>query len=137
MAAPAETLTVGALASAAGVNVETVRFYQRKGLLREPSRSYGTVRRYGTSDLARLKFVKAAQRLGFSLAEVAALLTLEDGRHCDEARELAEQKLEGVRAKLDDLRRIESALAQLVERCCASEGTISCPLIAALHRPFA
>lgn len=128
-------LTVGAFAAAAGVNVETVRFYQRKGLLPKPKRSYGAIRRYGDPDLARLKFVKTAQRLGFSLEEIGGLLTLEDGTHCDEARVAAEQKLQNVRAKLDDLRRIESALKRLVDDCCASQGTISCPLIAALHAP--
>lgn len=126
-------LTVGAFAAAAGVNVETIRFYQRKGLLSEPKRSYGTIRRYGDSDVARVKFVKSAQRLGFSLDEIAGLLKLEDPTHCGEARVVAEQKLEGVRAKLDDLRRIESVLARLVDRCRASRGTITCPLIAALH----
>jgi MerR family transcriptional regulator, mercuric resistance operon regulatory protein len=126
-------LPVGAFAAAAGVNVETIRFYQRKGLLPRPRRAYGSIRRYGASDVARVKFVKSAQRLGFSLEEIAGLLALEDGTHCNEARVAAEQKLEDVRAKLDDLRRIESVLAQLVERCCASRGTITCPLIAALH----
>ena len=126
-------LPIGAFAAAAGVNVETIRFYQRKGLLPEPRRAYGSIRRYGASDVARVKFVKSAQRLGFSLEEIAGLLTLEDGRHCDDARVVAEEKLEDVRAKLDDLRRIESVLAQLVERCCASRGTVTCPLIAALH----
>ena len=126
-------ITIGAAAAAAGVNVETIRFYQRKGLLSQPGRSYGTARRYGDADVARVKFVKSAQRLGFSLEEVAGLLKLDDGTHCDEAREVAEQKLENVRAKLDDLRRIESVLARLVERCCASRGTITCPMIAALH----
>ena len=127
------SLTVGAFAAAAGVNVETIRFYQRKGLLPEPGRVYGSIRRYGESDVARVKFVKSAQRLGFSLDEIAGLLTLEDGTHCHEARGVAEQKLEGVRAKLHDLRRIESALTRLVDRCSASRGTITCPLIAALH----
>ena len=126
-------LPIGAFAAAAGVNVETIRFYQRKALLPEPGRSYGSIRRYGEADVARVKFVKSAQRLGFSLEEIAGLLALEDGTRCADARVVAEQKLENVRAKLDDLRRIESVLAQLVERCAASRGTVSCPLIAALH----
>ena len=126
-------LPIGAFAAAAGVNVETIRFYQRKALLPEPGRSYGSIRRYGEADVARVKFVKSAQRLGFSLQEIAGLLTLDDGTRCDEARVLAEEKLEDVRAKLDDLRRIESVLAQLVDRCCASRGRITCPIIAALH----
>lgn len=80
-----------------------------------------------------MKFVKSAQRLGFSLDEVAGLLRLDDGAHCDEARVLAEQKLGDVRGKLADLRRIESVLEQLVHDCCASHGTVSCPLIVSLH----
>lgn len=77
-----ENLTIGTFAKAAGVNVETIRFYQRKGLLLEPARRYGRIRRYDTADVARVKFVKSAQRLGFSLDEVAQLLKLEDGTHC-------------------------------------------------------
>lgn len=129
-----ENLTIGAFAKAAGVNVETIRFYQRKGLLPEPTRLFGSIRRYGTGDVARVKFVKSAQRLGFSLEEIAGLLRLEDGTHCDEARALAEHKLRSVREKLEDLHRIESALAGSVQACCAAEGTVSCPLIASLQR---
>ncbi|KWX34672.1 MerR family transcriptional regulator [Pseudomonas aeruginosa] len=128
-----ESLTIGAFAKAAGVNVETIRFYQRKGLLPEPDKPYGSIRRYGEADVARVRFVKSAQRLSFSLDEVAGLLRLDDGAHCDEARVLAEQKLEDVREKLADLQRIESVLAQLVDDCCASQGTVSCPLIVSLQ----
>lgn len=128
-----ESLTIGAFAKAAGVNVETIRFYQRKGLLPEPDKPYGSIRRYGEADVARVRFVKSAQRLGFSIDEVAGLLRLDDGAHCDEARVLAEQKLEDVREKLADLQRIESVLAQLVDDCCASQGTVSCPLIVSLQ----
>lgn len=131
---PAEQLTIGAFANAAGVSVETIRFYQRKGLLPEPEKPFRGIRRYADSDVARVRFVKSAQRLGFSLDEVAGLLQLDDGAHCDDARSLAEDKLRDVRDKLTDLRRIESLLAKLVKECCASHGTVSCPLIAALHR---
>ena len=129
-----DTLSIGAFAEAAGVNVETIRFYQRKGLLPEPDRPNGSIRRYGEADVARVRFVKSAQRLGFSLDEVDGLLTLDDGAHCDEARQLAEQKLVDVRSRLADLLRIESVLATLVDDCCASHGTVSCPLIAALQK---
>lgn len=130
--------SIGALAQAAGVGVETVRFYQREGLLPEPTKDYGRIRRYGEPDVERLRFIKSAQRLGFTLIEVAGLLKLEDGAHCGEARLLAEQKLADARAKLADLRKIESALIALVKNCCASEGTLSCPLISALQaRPAA
>lgn len=127
------SLSIGAVAASAGVNVETIRFYQRKGLLPKPARSYGQIRRYAGPDVARVKFVKSAQRLGFSLEEIAGLLRLEDGTHCDEARVMAEQKIEDVRAKLRDLRRMGSALKRLASDCRASQGTIACPLIAALH----
>lgn len=125
-------LTVGALARVAGVHVETIRFYQRKGLLPEPDKPYGSIRRYGTADVARVQFVKSAQRLGFSLDEISRLLLLDDGTHCDEARELGEKKLAGVRDKLADLQRIEAVLISLVERCRTTQGKISCPLIASL-----
>ena len=126
-------LTIGVFARAAGVNVETIRFYQHKGLLPTPSRPYGGIRRYGSADVARLKFVKAAQRLGFSLDQVRQLLRLEDGTHCGEAAELAARQLADVRAKLNDLNRVEAALSKLVSDCRAHRGNVSCPLIAALH----
>ena len=128
-----DRLSIGAVAAAAGVHVETIRFYQRKGLLNEPPRAYGQMRRYGARDVERVMFVKAAQRLGFSLDEIAELLRLEDGTHCDEARAMAEQKLRDVRAKLGDLRQMESALARLVTSCRTGRGRVTCPLIAALR----
>ena len=133
MSEPPETLTIGVLADAAEVNVETIRFYQRKGLMQEPDRPLGGIRRYGKADLARVRFIKSAQRLGFSLDEIADLLKLEDGSHCTEAREQAERKLADVRDRLADLRRIEVALQGLVVRCCATSGQVQCPLIAALQ----
>lgn len=128
------SLTIGAFAKAAAVNVETIRFYQRKGLLPEPARPYGSIRRYGEADVARLKFVRSAQRLGFSLDEIGELLKLEDGTHCDEARRLAEHKLTDVRQKLSDLARIESVLATLVAQCRAVTGRVNCPMIASLQK---
>lgn len=126
-------LTIGAFARSAGVNVETIRFYQRKGLLPEPERPHGGIRRYGKADVARVKFIKAAQRLGFSLDEIGQLLKLEDGTHCEEASMLAEHKLKDVRKKLMDLTRMEASLSQLVRSCHARKGNVSCPLIAALE----
>lgn len=128
----ADTLTIAGLAAAAGVGVETIRFYQRRGLLREPARPPRGVRRYGAADVARVRFVKAAQRLGFSLDEVAQLLRLDDGAGCALARQIAEQRLADVRRRLVDLRRIEAALASLVARCSGARGRVACPLIASL-----
>jgi len=129
------SFTIGVLAERAGVNVETIRFYQRKRLMSEPKRPQGGIRRYGESELTRVRFIKAAQRLGFSLGEIAELLKLEDGTHCGEARQLAELRLRDVRAKLSDLRRIESALSTLVARCSSARGSVRCPLISSLRAP--
>lgn len=127
------SLTIGALARAAEVNVETIRFYQRKGLLMQPDRPVGGIRRYGSSDVARVRFIKSAQRLGFSLEDVAQLLRLEDGTHCQEAAELGATRLADVRTRLVDLQRMETALSQLLAACRMRHGEVSCPLIAALH----
>ncbi len=127
------TLTIGAVAAAAGVGVETIRFYQRKGLLNEPERPPGGIRRYGDREVARVRFIKAAQRLGFSLDEVSGLLVLEDGTQCDEARALAEDKLATVRDKLTGLRQIERALRDMIDECKRSEGNVCCPMIVALQ----
>jgi MerR family mercuric resistance operon transcriptional regulator len=127
-------LTIGQLARDAGVGVETVRFYQRRGLLLEPDRPAGGIRRYSSVDTERIRFIKAAQRLGFSLDDVEELLRLEDGTHCSQARRLAERKLAEIRSRIDDLRRIESVLDGMVGRCRAARGKVSCPLIASVHR---
>jgi MerR family mercuric resistance operon transcriptional regulator len=128
-----ENLTIGAFARACGVNVETIRYYQRRGLLSEPRKPLGGIRRYGESDVARVRFIKTAQRLGFTLEEVGLLLKLDDGTHCSEAAAVARHKLAEVRARLADLSRMETVLADLVARCRKSRGNISCPLISSLY----
>lgn len=125
-------LTIGALASAAGVGVETIRFYQRRGLLHEPLRPPGGIRRYRERDIARVRFIKRSQALGFRLDEIIDLLRLADGAHCDEARVIADGKLIGVREKLAQLRRIERELAALVQACALAGNEVVCPLIDAL-----
>ncbi len=129
-----EKLTIGGFAKACGVNVETVRFYQRRGLLRPPDRpAVGMIRRYGSKDVARLRFVKSAQRLGFSLDEIAQLLKLDDGAHCNEAAEIAEHRLADVQAKRADLERMEVVLSALLRRCKVAKGELRCPLISSLQ----
>ena len=128
-----EDLSIGALAEASGVTVETIRFYQRKRLLRTPIRQSGQIRRYTSRDIARVKFVKASQRLGFSLQETAALLKLDDGKHCGEARDLAEQKLDDIRRQLVSLRQLEAALEDMVKHCRATNDGVRCPLIESLQ----
>jgi MerR family transcriptional regulator, mercuric resistance operon regulatory protein len=125
-------LTIGQLAEAAGVSVETVRYYQRRGLLREPARPLGGIRRYSLGDVKRIRFIKRAQQLGFSLEEVGKLLQLEDGRSCRETERLAEQKLALVEARIADLQRLRKTLKELIGRCEAGRGTITCPIIASL-----
>ena len=132
MASDAFRGSIGALAEAAGVHVETIRFYQRKGLLATPTPAPGSVRRYGPGDVARVRFVKAAQRLGFTLRDIVELLSLDAGTQCGTARGLAEGKLRDVRARLRDLRRMQSALQALVADCHATRRTVRCPLIASL-----
>lgn len=127
----AERMSIGTLAKTAGVNIETIRFYERKRLLLR--RADSEIRRYTAEDLSRVKFVKAAKGLGFTLNEVAALLELEDGTHCNEVRELARLKLQDVREKMVALQHMETALQQLIAGCCATQDDSFCPLIASLQ----
>lgn len=124
--------TIGQLATAAGVNIETVRYYQRIGLMAVPRKALGGIRRYNGSELARLRFIKTAQGLGFTLEEIADLVRLDDGLHCREAHDIAAQKLSVVRARLGDLKRIEKSLARLVRQCESARGAVRCPLIDSL-----
>jgi MerR family mercuric resistance operon transcriptional regulator len=120
------------VARAAGVNVETVRYYQRLGLLLEPAKPPGGVRRYPPEAIERLRFIKRAQQLGFSLEEVAGLLRLNDGVHCRETRTLAARKLELVESRINDLTTIRRTLRQLIGECDAGDERESCPIIASL-----
>lgn len=133
MAQTTEHLTIGRLAKAAGVNVETVRYYQRRGILREPPRPLGSVRSYTEQDIARIAFIKASQRLGFTLEQTGQLLRLDAGMQCKAAANLASVHLVDVRARLNDLIRIEAALSELLERCEHRTGKVACPLILALR----
>ncbi len=126
--------TIGRLAAAAGVNVETVRYYQRIGLMAQPQRAPGGIRRYGEDHLMRLVFVKSAQGLGFALNEVADLVKLDDGTHCKEARSIATRKLADVHSRIQQLQQIEKVLAKLVRQCGVSRGAVRCPMIEALQR---
>lgn len=126
------TLSIGRVAEAAGISVETIRFYQRSGLLDEPARPPGGMRRYGVEIVARLRFIKRAKQLGFSLAEVQRLLDLEDPQSCGKARSLAAEKLALVEARIGDLVRMQSVLKELVGRCDVRRGKVACPIIATL-----
>lgn len=127
-----ESLTIAGFAKACGVHIETVRYYQRRGLLRPPDRPLGKIRRYGAAHVARIRFVKSAQRLGFSLDEIAQLLKLDDGAQCSEASKIAARRLADAQARLRDLQRIEGVLCDLLRRCDVAKGRVRCPLIASL-----
>ena len=126
-------MPIGTMAKTAGVNVETVRFYQRKGLISKPRRVRGEIAHYSFKDVGRVKFVKAAQRLGFTLEEARALLELEDGKHCCEVRDMARLKLHDVHERITALQRMESALQELIAGCRTTERAGVCHLSASLQ----
>ncbi len=121
-------MKIGNLAAQGGVHVETIRYYQDLGLLPRPARARGSVRRYGQDAVDRLRFIKRAQALGFSLEEVKMLLGLAAGEHCAETRTLARQKLGLVEKKISDLRRIQHALSKLVRACANGKRGRGCPI---------
>lgn len=128
-------MTIAKLAREGGVGVETVRYYQRRGLMAEPERptgagSGGGVRRYGVDDLRRLRFIKAAQTAGFTLEEIGELLALDATDDRPRAREMARSRIAALDAKIADLQDARAALARLDERC-GSEGAGPCPILTA------
>ena len=127
-------MTIGKLAQRAGVNVETIRYYQRLKLLEEPARPPGGVRRYAEGAVARVRFIKRAQELGFSLAEIHRLLRLGDPQSCGEARALAAEKLALVESRVADLQRLRGVLQELIGRCDRRRGKVACPIIESLAR---
>ncbi len=125
-------LTIGALAATSGVHVETIRYYQRLGLVDEPRRAAGAIRRYDARTVARLRFIRRAQQLGFTLQEVRQLLQLEDGGRCGATRRLAEIKLAQIEARIADLSRMRRLLKTLIGACASSRIAPACPIIDAL-----
>lgn len=123
-----EPLTIGTLAKAANVNVETVRYYQRRGLLREPARHLNGIRRYGVADVSRLRFIKHAQQSGFTLDEVQALLRLSGRPACGASRTLAATKLRAIEEKMRMLARLRRELRAWVAACDANSGE-NCPAL--------
>jgi MerR family mercuric resistance operon transcriptional regulator len=128
-------LTIAKLAKAGGVGVETVRFYQRRGLLPVPERSSigGSMRRYGDGDVRRLRFIRSAQAAGFTLEAIAELLSLDAGHDRARARQLAEERLAALDAKIDELNRARAALRRLSADC-ASSSRGPCPIISAFDQ---
>ena len=128
MSIDAAVLTIGNLARAAEVNVETVRYYQRLGLIQEPPRPREGYRRYPAQTVERIRFIKRAQRLGFSLKEIAELLELEDG-HCMDMRIRAERKRARIDQQIGDLEKLRDTLDELIESCGADSDASRCPIV--------
>ena len=126
-----QRMRIGELARSVDVSVETIRYYQRIGLLGLPEKPYGGIRFYSDQDLQRLRFIRRAQQLGFSLEDIRELFEL-SSTDCERVEELATRKLSQVKAKLRQLRRIESALAETVEQCARHKGNQPCPIIETL-----
>lgn len=124
-------LTIGHLARAADVNIETIRYYQQRKLLPVP-RADGAFRRYPVGLVDRIRFIKRAQDLGFTLDEIASLLKLEDGANREAIRKVAGARRDEIRRKLADLRRMDKALSHLIDECAASGRAKPCPIIATL-----
>jgi MerR family mercuric resistance operon transcriptional regulator len=127
-----ERFTIGKVAAAAGVNVETIRFYHRRGLLAEPEKEPGGFRYYGQAAIAQLRFIKRAQALGFSLDEIKGLIALNQPGSCKQTHEAAVTKLALVEARITDLTRIRRTLKQLIKECEAGNNSASCPIIESL-----
>lgn len=124
------TLTIGSIAKQAGVGIDTVRFYEREGLLREARRTPGGYRVYAPEDVNRLRFIRRAKSLGFSLEEIAELLQLNEGQGSRaDVRHLAAQRLADLDHKLRELTAIRDALAVLVQRCSGQGPLKGCPII--------
>lgn len=133
-----DTLTTGEVADRADVNIQTVRYYERRGLIPEPPRTGGGFRQYSPEHVARIRFIKRAQELGFTLDETNELLELRATEGADRAdvRRVAQEKIEEVEEKIRDLRRIRNTLGALVEVCEGHGSTGECPILHALEEPI-
>jgi MerR family copper efflux transcriptional regulator len=128
-----QALTIGRAAREAGVNIETVRFYERRGLIEQPPKGEG-YRIYSSEQVARIRFVKEAQQIGFSLTEIGELLTLraDPAADCSYVRQQAIAKREEVRRKIERLQQIDAALETLVAACPGSGALEACSIMDAL-----
>jgi MerR family mercuric resistance operon transcriptional regulator len=124
------SLSIGRLARLAGVNLETIRYYERIGIMPPPSRTGGGHRAYDSEHVRRLAFIRRARELGFGIGDIRTLLTLAtpDHRSCAEVRDIASAHLAGVRAKLADLTKLETILAATIAECTAGPS-VACPVL--------
>jgi len=124
-------LTIGFLAKAAEVNIETVRYYQRFGLIDEPAKPFNGYRIYPPETVDRLRFIKRAKQLGFSLKEITELLELGSG-NCDDVRLRAEVKRDHVEEQIKDLKKLKKTLDKLIKSCQSDNETANCPIVETL-----
>ena len=129
-------LSIGKVAKKAGVNIDTVRYYERRRLLEEPTRSPSGYRQYLPDTVKRIKFIKRAQELGFSLDEIDELLRLrvDDETACDEVKIRVETKYSEIQAKIETLQNIQAVLTELIKNCDLRQPTESCAILSALDR---
>lgn len=130
----ADRLRIGEVASKAGVNIQTLRYYERRGLLEAPERTPSGYREYPEETVRLIRFIKRAQDLGFTLKEIEELIALRDakGRKRSEVRALAEAKMGDIDKKLAQLQAMRGALSTLVESCACRDGRPACPILEAL-----
>ena len=130
----AATMTIGRLAKHAGVNIDTIRYYERNGLLPAPSRRVSGYREYGAADIARLRFIRRAKELGFALREIGELLSLTANRHDDMrgVKRKAEERLAQVERKIEELKRVRRGLRKLIAACPGHGELARCPIVTAL-----
>jgi MerR family mercuric resistance operon transcriptional regulator len=124
--------TISKVAKELDVNIETVRFYERRGLIVQPSKPAQGYRHYPSDTVNRIRFIKRSQELGFTLDEIANLISLND-TPCGQVQELAEQKLRTVRKKMADLRCLEKVLKELLTQCRSNQDDSHCPIIDSLQ----
>jgi MerR family transcriptional regulator, copper efflux regulator len=126
------TMTIGRLAKQAGINIDTIRYYERNGLIPEPVRRASGYREYALSDVQRLRFILRAKDLGFTLAEIRELLSLSADRDVRGVKRRAEQRLEQVQRKIKELQRVRRGLKILIDACPGHGDLERCPIVAAL-----
>ena len=126
------TATISKVARLLDINIETIRYYQRRGLIEQPFKPAVGYRQYPIETVNRIRFIKRAQELGFTLDEIANLLSLND-RPCSQVKELAEHKHLAVKEKISDLRRLEKALKVLLIQCQNNDDDSHCPVIDSLQ----
>ena len=127
-------MTIAVAARQGGVGIETIRYYQRQGLIEEPPKPAQGYRIYPEQTVARIRFIKRAQELGFTLKEVANLLQL-DAAQCAETRDMAQQKLQVIEDKIAGLNSIKHTLQELIDHCNSNRADQACPIIYSISQP--